>query len=388
MKQKHIVPFVLLVMWAVLTGQPAHANTTDRALSCSIEERYPDFPNHDLLNRVARGFNLPNWDAENKRHRPDDQTLLNLRKRGLSHIRLPIFHDAFMGNDPQFPKAQAYMARMGAYSQRLIDMGYLVSIDLHPSGEFNQELRIAPDISLERMIKIWSALSVHLKKLKPQDVLVEVLNEPDTDAPTWQKHSTVLAKTIRTLLPDHTIVLSPYGPQRHESLTPIVPVDDPNVIYAVHFYDPFIFTHQGASWLAEHDPIRQYKQLTFPMRFNDPSTQKLYRELLLAGQVVAATKLKESLFRPWDFSDIDSAFDGLREWSQKHKRMVIINEFGVLSYHSPRISRLLWLKTIVERAEKNCMAWTHWDYSDGFGFVNPQTQKPDQAVLQMLLGEN
>lgn len=384
MKTKFIVPLCAVILWGIVAGLPAKADPAETALGCSITERYPDFPYPDLLNRVARGFNLPNWDAENKRHRPDDNTLIALRKRGLSHIRLPVFHDDFMDN-PQSPKAKAYMARMASYTQKLITMGYAVSIDLHPSGEFNDAYQVARGETLERMIKIWSALAVHIKKFKPQDVLVELLNEPDTDAITWQKHSDVLAKTIRGLLPDHTIILSPSGPQRHEALLPIAPPDDPNVLYAIHFYDPFIFTHQGASWLSQADPIRHFKQLAFPMRFSDFSTQNLYRQLLANGQINAANKLKEELHKPWDFKDIDSAFDGLRSWSEKYKRPIIINEFGVLSYHSPRISRLLWLKTIVERAEQHCMAWTHWDYSDGFGFVNSQTQKPDQAVLQMLL---
>lgn len=385
MKLRHIVPLLIAIVWSTFFSSPLKADPDGSALSCSIEERYPDFPNPDLLNRVARGFNLPNWDAKNPQEWPKEETLIALRKRGLSHIRLPVFHDAFMGNDLQSPEAQSYMAQISSYTSSLIDMGYVVSIDLHPSSAFNSAYQTAPDATLGQLIKIWKALSVHIGIFKPQDVLAEVLNEPDTDALTWQKHSTILAKEIRGFLPNHTIILSPSGPQRHEALLPIIPVDDPNVLYAVHFYDPFIFTHQGATWLSSENPISHFKQLAFPIRFDDQSTQKLYNELISTGQNAAALKLREELYKPWDFTDIDSAFNGLREWSKKHKRLVIINEFGALSYHTPRISRLLWLKTIVERSEKHCMAWTHWDYSDGFGFVDSQTQKPDQAILQIFL---
>lgn len=379
---------ILLILCFVLFGASAKANPTDSANQCSLKERYIDFPNSHILDRVARGFNLPNWDVPNQPTQLIKATLIDLRKRGLSHIRLPVFSPAFMGSDLESPEAQAYMKSMSAYTKELIDIGYLVSIDIHPSSEFNDAYQIAPDATLDRMMRIWKALSVHLAQFKPQDVLVEILNEPDTDARTWQRHSTLLAKHIRELLPHHTIVLSPSGPQRHDALFQITPVDDPNTLYAIHFYDPFIFTHQGAEWLSENEPIRQYKKLTFPMDFNNPSTQNLYNELIVTGQITAANKLKEQLFEPWGFKDIDNIFDELQQWSDKYNRPIIINEFGVLSHHAPRISRLLWLKTIVERAEEHCMAWTHWDYSDGFGFVDPETQRPDQAILQMFLRES
>ena len=40
------------------------------------------------------------------------------------------------------------------------------------------------------------------------------------------------------------------------------PFDDPNIIYTFHYYDPFIFTHQGATWSAKGLP--ELKGVPFP----------------------------------------------------------------------------------------------------------------------------
>ena len=37
-------------------------------------------------------------------------------------------------------------------------------------------------------------------------------------------------------------------------------------------------------------------------------------------------------------------------------------------------------------AERFCFRWTHWEFSQGFGFVDPATGRPDPALLDALLG--
>jgi len=385
---QYIASFFVLVSLSITgTGAQTHTEAaSDIAPHCPVERLYPGFPNPEVLGRVARGFNLPNWDATEASDRPSSKTLALLRERGLTHIRLPVFHGSFMGDDLQSAEAQTYMQSMVDAVRTFVDLGYLVSIDLHPDGRFNEAYRSAPEGTLQRMITIWAALSQHIATFKPANVLVEILNEPDTDAATWQHHSAILIKTIRRLLPHHTIVVGPSGPQRHESLFDITPSLDPNIIYAVHFYDPFIFTHQGASWLSPDDPIRDFKQLPFPMNFSDPALQEVYQRLLSNGNARAAMKLKEALSEPWGFAEMDRVFAGLKNWSTQHERMIIVNEFGALSYHTPRISRLTWLKAVVERANARCIGWTHWDYSDGFGFVDAKSGSVDETVLRMLVG--
>ena len=72
-------------------------------------------------------------------------------------------------------------------------------------------------------------------------------------------------------------------------------------------------------------------------------------------------------------------------WSAKHSVPVIVNEFGVLSHVAPRQSRLTWLAAVRRHAEERCLGWTHWDFQDGFGLIDPATGMPDEGIIRALV---
>lgn len=368
-----------------LTASMPAATVGADAIVCDWSNRFPHFPSPDRLKRLARGFNLPNWDAAEPERRPDTATLSALRQRGFSHIRLPVFHDGFSHGDLAGAAVSAYVEQLTATISDLNRRGFLVSVDLHPDAAMNALYRADPELGLARLEAIWRALAARLSGFGADSIVLEALNEPDTDAATWERHGAALVRLLRRLFPHHTIILGPSGAQRFEDLQNVPEIRDQNIVYAVHFYDPFLFTHQGADWLSDNDPIRYFRHLPFPMAFEDEAVQLLYKMLLAEGRLHAAETLRMELKKPWGIGDIDEAFERMRDWSVANARPLIINEFGVLADHAPRIARLTWLKTIAGKAGKNCFAWTHWDYSDGFGFVDAATQTADEAILKMLL---
>lgn len=57
---------------------------------------------------------------------------------------------------------------------------------------------------------------------------------------------------IRSNAPDHTILLSAPNWSSVSGVVQMRPdlIGDTNVIYNLHFYDPFVMTHQGAGWVG------------------------------------------------------------------------------------------------------------------------------------------
>ena len=51
-------------------------------------------------------------------------------------------------------------------------------------------------------------------------------------------------------MPGHTLILAGDQVGKIEGLITTEPVDDENVMYSFTFYDPFLFTLQGAAWLT------------------------------------------------------------------------------------------------------------------------------------------
>ncbi len=367
-----------------LANSPSFAN--EGPAVCRQHSAFDAHPNKAFVSKTQRGFNLPNWDRKNPNDRPAWRTLIALKHEGFSHIRVPFYHSAFVKGDLNGQAVQSYLDWMVRDVERLNLIGYAVSIDFHPSPQFNSLLRNQPLLGLKRLREVWSAVGEKIAHLSHDDVAVELLNEPDIADEIWQTALPSLVQALRNQLPQHTIVISPSGPQRHEVLFSMAPIEDKNTIYAVHYYDPFFFTHQGAEWLPESEPVRALQGLSFPLNTNTPSVDENRKRLARTNQREALTYLERHVLEPWDETSIKDTFKLMGDWSRKTGRVLLVNEFGVLSHHAPYQARLRWLNEVVQASKANCIGWVHWEYSDGFGFVDRSTNKPDVSIMRALLG--
>ena len=146
-----------------------------------------------------------------------------------------------------------------------------------------------------------------------------------------------------------------------------------------------IFTHQGLDW--SDDPLRYLQKVPFPARLADPSVTKLLDELAKQGRGDATALVKSALREPWTEDRIDAEITRAASWAERHRRPVIINEFGVLGWKAEASDRARWLRAVRRSAERHCIGWTHWDYADGFGFVRRIADReiPDETIVRALL---
>ena len=220
---------------------------------------------------------------------------------------------------------------------------------------------------------------------RPSGCFSKILNEPAVRWPVWNDQGPRLAAAIRREAPSHTIVYGYPDYQRIDALANLAPLSDLNVVYAAHFYDPMIFTHQGLDW--SEDPLRYLDNVPFPARLTDPRVSGLIERLGRQGRFELAAQVKAALREPWTEERVNAAVDVAATWAQRQRRPVMINEFGALSWKSSLADRVRWLKTVRSAAERSCIGWAHWDYSSGFGFVRrvDDFEIPDEPVLGALL---
>lgn len=362
----------------VLVVAPASPASPDSP-ACAA---FANFPNPEMLKSMRRGVNLPGWDNPDESDRPTIAQLKALHDRGFTHIRLPLDEKRLSG-----PASDTYLDQMFAATILLLSLDYTVSLDLHAGGTIGALFRDNPQTAEQHLGDVWKKIAHRIRLLDPAKVAVELLNEPDMPSELWWPVAGRLSAEIRRILPATTIIVGPAGPQRHEVLAGLEPLDDANIVYAIHYYDPFIFTHQGADWGGADDPLSQLRGLPYPATLADPVVLERLAALRAAGHDEAAEALQRSLEGPWDETAMTSAFDMMSGWSERHSRPVIVNEFGVLSYHAPRQSRLDWLAAVRADAEERCIGWTHWDFHDGFGLIDPATGMPDPEILDALVPE-
>jgi endoglucanase len=343
--------------------------------------KYPKyFPNPLLLEKLQKGFNLPSWDAKEEARRPSDAALISLLDAGMKHIRLPIDPEQILNAE----QSDAYILRLLKTLRKYIIKGFVVSIDLHPGVYLLDLYAKDPQLALSYLTLTWNTLIPQLKEFSADQITIELLNEPPTTQNIWWPHAENLLKVVRALRPQTSIIIAAADYSRIEPLIDSKPFADRNVIYAFHYYDPFAFTHQGAPWHSEDDPIRQIKGLPFPASLDDVEVREIMWNFERTGRVDLIFALRDLLSYPWTSKLITEAFQGVAAWAVQHDIPVIMNEFGVLKFYAPKASRMRWIEEIINSSSVNCIGWAHWDYADGFGFIDEETGLPESSILKLM----
>ena len=338
----------------------------------------------DSIAALARGFNADGWITGPQPAPPADGLLRELRKAGMTHVRLPIPAEPIMQRFSSKEERDDRLRALDRALTKLTSLGYYVSVDLHPGDRFNRLHREDPAASMQEMKNAWASLAQTLRRHPANRIFAELLNEPDLEAERWQTEAEELAGFVRQLLPRTTIIVGPVNWQRADSLPNFRPLNDLNVVYAIHFYDPMAFTHQG-HW-DPNEPLGSIKGLPYPVRADDPRVQDLRKQLLDENKTKPLELLDGAIAGSADAKGIDKWLEPAAAWQQRFSRPLIVNEFGVLKAGAPVESRLRWLASVRTYAEQHCWGWAHWELEHGFGLVDDKTGKPDAAVLKALLG--
>ncbi len=188
-----------------------------------------------------------------------------------------------------------------------------------------------------------------------------------------------LAAAIREGAPRHTIIAAGARWSSDDELLFQEPLHDPNVIYNFHFYEPIIFTHQGATWGEYY--LHWLKGLHYP---SSPESA----EQLAALVPEEADRLRVIRYGRdhWDADRIEAEMKQAAEWAHRRRVPVVCNEFGVFHDFAEPKDRAAWLHDVVSALEHNVIGWTVWDYSGSFGVVMKKDGKavPDENVLKAL----
>lgn len=334
-----------------------------------------------VVANLKKGFNLPGWLDQSRPRRPDPALLAELARRGFTHVRLPF--------EPQLlfsPFAEQFQAEMDRALDQLIGLGFTVSLDNHPGATFIGDYAQRPDEGYARLSKAWATITQRMAGRSREKVFFELWNEPPIGQALWRAHAERLIGEIRKTDPDRTILFGDAPFERFEPLISQAPLPFSNVVYVVHFYDPMVFTHQGADWMPG-TTYAQVKGVPFPAGPDDPRLLELKKELTAAGHAQAVADLDDAYAEAWTPDRINEAFTFMRTWAQRHGVHVIVNEFGVLEGAAEPVSRAAWLKAVRQAAERNCIGWAHWELLDGFGFVGRDGRTIDEGVADALLDD-
>jgi endoglucanase len=212
-----------------------------------------------------------------------------LRAAGFTTVRIPVAFSAHAAETPPYAIDPVFLARVRHVVDLASASGLQVMLDLHNYDALMRD----PEGQSTRYTALWRQVAVSFAQAPPS-VWFELLNEPhdklDNDN-LGRLYRPALA-AIRATNPRRTVIVGPQWNNLDKMLAFTMP-DDPYVTPSFHYYDPVLFTHQGAPWADPTPPI---------------------------GRPFGSAQ---------DKAELDGAVDKVRAYIARTGRVPIVGEYGV-----------------------------------------------------------
>lgn len=274
--------------------------------------------------------------------------LARIREAGFDSVRLPIKASAWTGPAPAFRLDEKRMRRVDAIIADAIAARLSVILDVHHFEEIHRD----PNGATAKLAAIWRQLAERYRKA-PDALVFEILNEPHDrlagDALDGALEAGLAA--IRSQDGHRIVIVGGSDWSSFKGLAEFrLPPDDLRLVATAHFYTPFEFTHENASFMSPSP--------RFGRRWGAPE----------------------------DRAALNADFDRAAAWARENNVHLFLGEFGVNDRVAPD-QREDWTRTVREAAERRGMSWCAWDWATTFKIYDPKEEQWVGALRSALLGD-
>jgi len=304
-----------------------------------------------------------------------------MRAEGFDHLRVPVGWQHYAGPAPEFTLSPEIFSRADFVVTNALANRLAVMINIHHFDELDTN----PVVTTGEFLKIWAQIAAHYRTFPPQ-LAFELDNEPHAKATTAVMNP-IYARAIgeiRKTNPRRTIFVEPGNWGGIDELKNLSLPPDENVIVSVHCYDPFLFTHQGATWTGGVTPVTG---IVFP----GPPRMPLAADasLKLASWVTNWIQDYNTLpagGNPSSPIAFEAKLKFCRAWSDCYGRPVHLGEFGCFTRADPE-SRANFYAAFRQALDEQRIGWAIWDWSAGFRYWDKTNNRPMPGMREALFGK-
>jgi endoglucanase len=342
-------------------------------------------PAWEAASWFQRGANLGDYLEANRRWRrvqisADD--FVQMKKEGFDHVRVPIGWHQYAGPGPDYVLEPEIFALVDFVVTNALQNRLAVMINLHHFNALDQD----PTNATPEFLALWRQIAAHYQDF-PAQLVFELDNEPHENATTALMNP-IYARgiaEIRRSNPRRTLVVEPGGWGGIGELKKLVLPPDANVIVSVHCYDPFYFTHQGATWTSGQTPVTG---ILFP----GPPPQPLVPDpgLKLKNYQVDWINKYNTLPAAQNPSSPLAFAEKLKyvhDWADYYGRPVHLGEFGAYT-RADEQSRVNFYTAFRKAAESQKLGWCIWDWNSGFRYWDKSAHGPMPGMHDALFGQS
>lgn len=307
-----------------------------------------------------RGVNLTGWfevgsPREIQFNRYTKNDFARMKSLGMDVVRLPINLHHMTGGAPDYTLDPLFLGFLDEVVSWSEELGLHIILDNHTFHPVNPT-----DKNVDRiLLKVWPQMAARYRD-RSDLVMYEILNEPHgIDGKKWAKIQGTVIEAIRAIDARHSIIVGPANYNTYNDLAALPKYKDDNLIYTFHFYDPMVFTHQGASWgkptLVDLAGV-PYPYDAGAMPPVPKSLKGTWYEGPMRNYRVEGTRER-----------VEALLDIAARFARERNVPVFCGEFGVYIPNADPAGRVEWYRHVRTVLESKGIAWTTWDYEGGFG---------------------
>ena len=334
------------------------------------------------LDGYMSGCNLGHWisqygskGAEHHDTYITEPDFRRMKEWGVDHVRLPVDYFLFESDEKPGEYRESGLAYIDSAIRWAKANGLNLVLDLHHAPGFffgngaKNDLFTSAE-SRARFIAIWTFFARRYAE-EGDNVRFELLNELVWDnSDPWNELWQETAAAIHAITPERRIIV---GGNRWNSvfeLKNLYVSDNPNIMYTFHMYEPFLFTHQRASWVENN---RNYTTpVRYPFAFDEH--RAYYGDGIPYGMERGGMV---------DRGYLEKIFQPAVDFIEKNNRPLYLGEYGVIS-NGDTDSMVNWYRDVAELCTAHGIGRAVWSYRGFASVTTPDNQPGDSRILEAI----
>jgi len=342
---------------------------------------------------------------------PTRRDLQRLRAAGFDFVRVPVDPGPFLS----FTGTQRtkLLASLFEAIDEAVSVDLSVIVDIHPNESthywVSQRMigsREAPAFSA--YLGLVDAIANGLKRFDAARVALEPVNEPpqDCDSSAWNAVQLALLNQARSAAPQLILVAtgacgSMIRGLEHINAAPLLALKP--ILFTFHFYEPYLFSHQGAPWMRE-PMYRWLRDVPWPASAGSLEQTLASVSHKMAQDTSYPTQDKAAVFREIQrvlteyFAAqparpfLDHYLELVQSWAILNHipaEQILMGEFGALRSDSRYTAagaadRVRYIRDVREAAEARGFSWAFWNLFDSMGLMDDRTKTLDPDIIRAL----
>lgn len=317
------------------------------------------------INGFMHGINIGGWLSQSPLNREHldgfitEKDLMRIAEMRFDHIRLPIDYELICSEDG-FKYIDTAVSLCGRYGLNIV-------LDLHKTAgyafyEQNGNSFFESKELQDKFCDIWRELSERYGRYGTAafDLLNEITDPAVSEQ--WNSIAAQAVSVIRKNAPHTPILIGGVCYNSINAVKGILYPPDDSIVYSFHFYEPYIFTHQGADW---------EKNMTDGFRIGYPLTAGEYKN-------ISKEKLKGEFSGIFRFAEdntpvkeiISKLFAEAASTAEERNVPLYCGEYGVID-KADAISALSWHRDIRDIFDRFGIGRALWCYKGmSFGLID------------------